>query len=249
MTFVSQNVPRARVLDPVALLVDGENLSSGFAAALLDIAQEYGVPTVRRVYGKAEQIAAWEQEGFRLVPSRQGKNAADLLLCVEAMSLALRDQFHTLLVASSDRDFVHLFEHLRELGHEIIGIGEPKTQAVFRRTCTNFVELRQSEPALVPARLEGALSSCMPIAGDIKQGNPLPVTPQQPAPVVTPKLSALDVRLQGVIGRAGVDLVTLGNMMRGTTVREQTKCATWRAYLKTKPGLFRLDGAKVFCCS
>ena len=130
--------------DPVALLVDGENISVVWAKTLLSEAKLFGVPTVRRVYGKSEHIAGWEQEGYKLVPTRPGKNAADLLLCVEASSLALRDQFHTLIIASSDGDFSYLTEHLRELGHELIGVGESKTPKAFREVCTAFVELRQA---------------------------------------------------------------------------------------------------------
>ena len=130
--------------DPVALLVDGENISVVWAQTLLKEAKLFGVPTVRRVYGKSEHIAGWEQEGFKLVPTRPGKNAADLLLCVEAGSLAHRDRFHTLIIASSDGDFSYLTEHLRELGHDLIGIGESKTPRAFREVCTAFIELRQA---------------------------------------------------------------------------------------------------------
>lgn len=129
--------------DPVALLVDGENLSSAYGAALLKVAKEYGMPTVRRVYGKAEHILGWEQEGYRLVATRPGKNAADILLCTEAVILALRECFHTILIASSDSDYAYVAEHLRELGHEVIGIGESKTPRSYRETCSGFVELHQ----------------------------------------------------------------------------------------------------------
>lgn len=130
--------------DPVALLVDGENISTVWAQTLLTEARLFGVPTVRRVYGKSEHIAGWEQNGFKLVPTRPGKNAADLLLCVEASTFALRDSFHTLIIASSDGDFSYLAEHLRELGHEVIGVGESKTPRAFREVCTAFIELRQA---------------------------------------------------------------------------------------------------------
>jgi hypothetical protein len=143
MTDLSRHGMLSVKADPVALLVDGENLSSVFGAALLKVAREYGAPTVRRVYGKSEHITGWEQEGYRLVPTRPGKNAADLLLCVEAISLALREEFHTLLIASSDSDYAYLAEHLRELGHEVIGIGEAKTPRSYRETCTGFVEIVQ----------------------------------------------------------------------------------------------------------
>ncbi len=133
-------------LPPVALLVDGENMSKDFAEALLREAETFGIPTVRRVYGKSEHIMGWEDFGFRLVPTRPGKNAADMLLCVEAMSLALKQQFQTLLIASSDRDFSYVAEHLRELGHHVVGMGEKKAPQAFRKSCTGFVEMPTSSP-------------------------------------------------------------------------------------------------------
>lgn len=134
---------------PLALLVDGENLSADFAQAILKKARDFGVPTVRRVYGKAEHIARWAEEGFRPIMVRPGKNGADILLSIEATSLALREEFHTLMIAAADHDFTHVTEHLRELGHEIIGIGDGKTPSTFRLACTEFIEL---EPGVPPTK-------------------------------------------------------------------------------------------------
>ena len=132
---------------PVAILVDGENIGARWATALLDQACVYGAPTVRRVYGKQEHIVEWSDYGFRLQATRPGKNSADLLLCVEAMSLALREAFHTILIASSDRDFSYLAEHLRELGHHVVGLGETKAPQAFRACCSEFIELIDAAPS------------------------------------------------------------------------------------------------------
>ena len=132
---------------PVAVLVDGENIGAKWAARLLEQAAAYGAPTVRRVYGKQENILEWSDFGFRLQATRPGKNSADLLLAVEAMSLALREAFHTILVASSDRDFSYLAEHLRELGHHVVGVGEAKAPQSFRACCCEFIELIEAAPS------------------------------------------------------------------------------------------------------
>lgn len=132
---------------PVALLVDGENFGSRWAEGLLREVGRYGAPTVRRVYGRLEHIAEWADYGFRLQPTRPGKNSADILLAVEAMSLALRESFHTIFVASSDRDFTYLAEHLRELGHHIVGVGEIKAPLAFRACCSEFIEVVEAAPS------------------------------------------------------------------------------------------------------
>lgn len=120
--MVRSSVPDAMDLSanpspaPVALLVDGENLSKELAPDILREIDRFGKPRVRRVYGNMNAVSGWEDHGFRLCPTRPGKNAADMLLCVEAMALALREGFGTLVIASSDRDFSYLAEQLREGG-------------------------------------------------------------------------------------------------------------------------------------
>ncbi|MFT4149053.1 MAG: NYN domain-containing protein [Paracoccaceae bacterium] len=135
----------------VALLVDGENLSKDKAAAVLMAARRHGDVRVRRVYGAANHIAGWEDAGFRLVATRPGKNAADMLLCVEAAVLALREGIGTILIASSDRDFSYLAEQLREHGVHVVGVGEAKAPKAFREACSGFILLGGDPPKPAPA--------------------------------------------------------------------------------------------------
>jgi uncharacterized LabA/DUF88 family protein len=124
-----------------AILVDGENVSTTYAQTIL---KEVGGPSrgaIRRVYGKAEHIAAWDAEGFRLVTTRPGKNAADLLLCIEAMALA-GEGVRDFALVTSDGDFVYLAHQLRELGCRVTGLGEDKAPKAFRTACTAFVTLK-----------------------------------------------------------------------------------------------------------
>jgi hypothetical protein len=138
---------------PLALLVDGENLPRDMARRILDEASRHGPPQVRRVYGNLNAISGWEEHGFRLCPTRPGKNAADMLLCVEAMMLALRDGFDTLAIASSDRDFSYLAEQLREVGKQVIGLVGQNAPRSFRNSCSLVAELN---PATLPASSQTA---------------------------------------------------------------------------------------------
>ena len=80
--------PLAAPASPLALLVDGENLRPDLAATLLARSRAYGDPLIRRVYGDASRLPGWDAlPGFRLIHSGRGKNAADMLLCIEAMAL------------------------------------------------------------------------------------------------------------------------------------------------------------------
>ncbi|QBY01761.1 NYN domain-containing protein [Rhodophyticola sp. CCM32] len=129
----------------VAVFVDGENISASHAAFIRNHAQSVGGLDVLRVYGNACKYPKWQdQPGYRFVHSGTGKNATDLLLAIEAMEHALTRPCDCVVIASSDRDFTHLAQRLRERGLTVIGIGEAKAPEVFRAACTAFEELAQS---------------------------------------------------------------------------------------------------------
>jgi len=146
-------MPPGQPAPGIALLVDGENIPRSCATAILGHLKPFGQPRIRRVYGGGPHIAGWEDHGFRLCPSRPGKNSADMLLCVEAMMLALREGVHTIAIASADRDFNYLAEQLREIGHNVIGIGKPTAPVSFRESCSAFYTLSdQTRPAIAAAK-------------------------------------------------------------------------------------------------
>ena len=243
--------------DPVALLVDGENFQTGHVTKLLEATVAFGPVTIRRVFGKSEQIRHWDDQGFRLCPTRPGKNSAVMLLCVQAMRLALRDGFKTIVVASSDRDFTYLAEELRELGVTVIGVGGPTAAQSFRNTCARFVVV---ENAWIksPALAAQALGSAAKFA-DAVQVSKTVATPTESKDVPTPAatfsdpaetkvkklpLCALDQKLHDLLrpNSKGLLLQTLGSQMKGGTAKAQTAKATWRAYLLSKPQLYCLTG-------
>lgn len=126
----------------LAVLVDGENLSAAFAGPLITRSLAQGNPVIRRVYGDAAQVSGWDAApGFKLVHAGRGKNAADMLLCIEAMALVQAGQVDGVVVASSDGDFSHLATHLREAGVLVIGMGEAKAPEHWRKSCTRFESL------------------------------------------------------------------------------------------------------------
>lgn len=126
----------------VALLIDGENLSSSFAGKLIVQASRHGPLVVKRVYGNATLINGWcEAPGFRVVHSGSGKNAADILLAIEAVDLAHSGQVNTFALASSDGDFCHLAHRLRESGLNVVGLGDLRAPEKFRKACNKFHEL------------------------------------------------------------------------------------------------------------
>ncbi|PIE12912.1 MAG: hypothetical protein CSA70_08115 [Rhodobacterales bacterium] len=128
--------------DRVALLVDGENISSALAGKLLIAAQTLGSLVIKRAYGSVARIPGWDAApGIRLIHSGAGKNSADLLLTVQAMEFAAQARADVFVIASSDGDHSHLATHLREQGFGVVGAGEAKAPESFRRSCTQWIRI------------------------------------------------------------------------------------------------------------
>lgn len=83
---------------------------------------------------------------MRLIHAGAGKNAADVLLSIDAMELALRDGVEGFVIASSDGDFAHIANRLREGGRAVVGVGEGKTPPCFRAACTVFEAINVDPP-------------------------------------------------------------------------------------------------------
>lgn len=155
----------------VALLVDGENVSSGYAGKLLTEAAQHGCVTIKRVYGNAARVPGWDAApGLRLVHAGQGKNAADLLLTIEAMQIFHDAQADVFVIASSDGDFSHLATHLRERGVSVIGAGEGKAPETFRKSCSHWVRI-EAKPTEIDKAIEHVFS-VIPDGLSIGQVNP-----------------------------------------------------------------------------
>lgn len=203
---------------PVAVLVDGDNISGKHAAAILGIAAKHGGPSVVRAYLDAQQASDWNiSVGYRLVHAGSGKNAADILLALDAMELVLSRGVKCFVIATSDGDFTHLALRLRELGAHVIGVGEAKAPRSFRASCSDFAEIgTQKALKLVPR-----------------------------APV---GITEMDQKIRAMIAAhskkgAGMRITELAPKMhvqhgiRISTFPEKT----WRSYLLARPALFDID--------
>ena len=85
----------------------------------------------------------------QVFPGAWGKNAADLALAIDAIDLFHTGGIEGFCLVSSDSDFSHLALRLREHGVMVIGYGERKAPASFRRACDRFIELVPPPPVLV----------------------------------------------------------------------------------------------------
>jgi len=139
--------PPAFQAEPIALLIDGENVSAELAVHLIATASTFGAVTVRRAYGNwtHPSMNHWHDiaSHYTIIPIHyqppvSGKNATDIKLVVDAMDL-YRDGLRRFCLASSDSDYTPLIQRLRELGCFVLGIGKSETAAIFQNACTVFI--------------------------------------------------------------------------------------------------------------
>ncbi len=132
-----------------ALLIDGDNISARYDQTLKLEAEKLGRLDVVRVYGCPSVSAEWPSTpGARFMQAGTGKNAADLLLSIDAMELALSDGITAFAIASSDGDFTHLAHRLREKGNFVLGLGDARAPEHFRMACHAFHLLQDQNDAV-----------------------------------------------------------------------------------------------------
>lgn len=133
-----------------AVLIDSDNVSAKYIAAILDEMTKYGVITYKRIYGDwtNNQSSKWRDELLTnsITPIQQfcntvGKNATDSALIIDAMDILYTEHVDGFCIVSSDSDFTKLASRLRESGMEVIGMGEGKTPKSFKAACSVFTNL------------------------------------------------------------------------------------------------------------
>lgn len=211
----------------VVVLVDGDNISASHAALIRTKAARLGDITTCRVYTDAQGNSGWhEAHGFRVMHAGTGKNAADLLLSIDALELALRDGKRQFVIVTSDGDFSHLAQRLLDHDCHVLGLGESKAPRCFRAACSGFEVI--------------GLSSA-------KVSVPPPVAASHGVSVVD-KCSDLDLKIRDMIrkhtdGPHGVEIANLNVLLRREhDIRISTLPeGTWRNYLAKRPALYDLD--------
>jgi hypothetical protein len=219
----------------VSVFVDGENISAVHAPGILAAARALGVVDLLRVYGDAGLLKAWDEIAeFRLIHSGMGKNAADLLLCVDAMERGLGGACDVVVIVSSDGDFRHLAQRLRERGVTVVGMGQERAGMRFKASCSRFVVLRADTGT-------GGLKLVADAKADAPLSQPAPCPPSGQVANLTQKI--IGVIAQSGCSDSGLEVVALNHLMR-----RQHRVAighypekTWRGYLQARPQHFDLD--------
>lgn len=217
----------------IALLVDGDNISAANLSRIRQIAEKLGRADIARVYGNALTAPGWlAADGFRFIHSGTGKNATDLLLTIDAMELALTAGIEGFVLVTSDGDFTHLANRLREHGLCVTGIGEAKAPSAFRAACTTFHQID-------PEAARSAPKIALVVNAAAK------ATPPKPAPKTTDELCRNIQKILAENGPAAQGMM-IARLASAIHARHQVRISTlpektWRAYLLARPELFDLD--------
>ena len=149
--------------EQVALFVDLDNFigfCSGFGLKM-ELEQairkltEHGRVVIRKSFGDIYKLPldSKTKESIRMMLQdnliqhedvrhlNKFKNSSDIRLIIEALSIAYTNPtISTFAVIADDRDYIPLFNKLREIGKTVIGIGSSKdsTQEYYRSACDNF---------------------------------------------------------------------------------------------------------------
>ncbi|HRI29624.1 MAG TPA: NYN domain-containing protein, partial [Chitinophagales bacterium] len=201
----------------VALLIDGDNVSTDLLPKVLGLAAQYGNVAIKRVYADftQPQHACWKNAVFEygLKPIQsfnfaKGKNTTDIAMVMDAMDLMCAKKAPVFCLASSDSDFTQLAVRLRENNITVIGIGRFSTMLVFKKACNWFHHLDDvsNNTTLAPAsatvketNTETAKSETVALTEpDQKQ-----IASQTQATLVSPTLSGLTI--VGIMDRATLD--------------------------------------------
>ncbi|NKL24214.1 NYN domain-containing protein [Rhizobium leguminosarum] len=134
--------------DTLALLIDGDNASPKIVTGLLAEIANYGIASVKRIYGDwtKPNLNGWKAclLEHSIQPVQQfayttGKNATDGAMIIDAMDLLYTGRFSGFCIVSSDSDFARLAARIREQGVTVYGFGERKTPRPFITACDKFV--------------------------------------------------------------------------------------------------------------
>ena len=132
----------------LAVLIDGDNITSAYVTEMMGEIAKYGNPTIKRIYGDwtSPHLSKWKTPLLQnaITPIQQyaytsGKNATDSAMIIDAMDILYRGKVDGFCLVSSDSDFTKLATRLREAGMQVIGIGEKKTPNPFIVACDKFI--------------------------------------------------------------------------------------------------------------
>ena len=160
----------------LAILIDADNSQPRIIEGLLGEIANYGIASVKRIYGDwtSSQLSGWKkvllEHGIQPIQQfayTQGKNSTDSAMIIDAMDLLYTKHFDGFCIVTSDSDFTRLASRIRENGLFVYGLGEQKTPKAFMGACDKFIYTENLRD-IVPDEVKVQQSEYKNIMKDIK---------------------------------------------------------------------------------
>lgn len=152
--------PDVSIKPRVAVLVDADNFPYEQLRSLEAEAATLGEITIRRAFGDATKVPGWSQEFtyplLHCPTTINKKNLADMHLTVTAMDLSQRGLARAFVIASNDRDFDPLAQHLIATGRAVQRV---------RRAATKPESASASRPLSLEQQICAEIRGCKEKAG------------------------------------------------------------------------------------
>lgn len=141
-------MPNSEGQKRLAVLIDADNTQPVIIDSLLEEIANYGVATVKRIYGDwtSTHLKGWKEmllehaiQPIQQFAYTRGKNATDSAMIIDAMDLLYTETMDGFCIVSSDSDFTRLSARIREAGLIVYGFGEQKTPKAFVGACDRFI--------------------------------------------------------------------------------------------------------------
>jgi len=143
-------MPNDIIESKIAVLIDGENISTKYLKGIFEEIAKEGIVTYKRVYANwtAPTFSNWQEILFEyaITPMQQfnvtnGKSSSDGALIIDAMDILYSNTVDKFCLISSDSDFTKLATRLREAGMKVIGLGEEKSSKNYVKAFDRFIYL------------------------------------------------------------------------------------------------------------
>lgn len=131
----------------IALLIDAENTNVKYIDVIFSEIKKYGNITYQRMYGdfRNNALENWVKKSteYAIVPIYQqnyssGKNAADIMLVIDAMDILYRQNVDMFCIVSSDSDFTRLVNRIKENAIYVVGMGQSRASKTFVKACNEY---------------------------------------------------------------------------------------------------------------
>lgn len=143
----------------LAVLVDGDNVSTAHASAIVDFADHLSEACSYTVFGGlkpncrcwwASALEAQCVNDLRVVRNVLGKNGADMRMAIAGVDLYYQGAADGFLLVTHDVDLLPLVEQLKQLGQPVFGCATNRVSQRLRAAVDAFYELPHA-PSLAKA--------------------------------------------------------------------------------------------------